>query len=211
MSSSGPGYKYLHIFLEGTIQPCPPYKKSHNGVSASQSITKSQTFHFTFVLIYPDGSGFSFDKIKIMVTPPFYNTAPLGLLLYDIRLVVALLLFLPGIIFPLSPFRSAELDELFPSSANLTAIFFHFLYTTAQIAFLIFLFFFVFWARARFVIAYVAVFLLINYTLCNLTLNGRDRFITSDVDTSSFPRHDNERWIFINGVSVGYVVALMCP
>jgi len=88
-----------------------------------------------------------------MATPPFYNTAPLGLLLYDIRLVFALLLFLPGIIFPLSPFLSAELDELFPSSANLTAIFFHLLYIIAQIAFLIFLFFFVFWARARFVIA----------------------------------------------------------
>ena len=139
--------------------------------------------------------------------PALFNTA-LGSLFHDIRLVFGLFRLLPGLFFPLHPFRSAELDELFPSSANLRDIFFHFSYTILQLAFLTSLSFFVF---PPFIIAYVAAFLCINKTLCMLTLNGRAPFITSNVDISEFPRHDNERWIFINGIGVGYVVSLMCP
>ena len=139
--------------------------------------------------------------------PALFNTA-LGSLFHDIRLVFGLFRLLPGLFFPLHPFRSAELDELFPSSANLRDIFFHFSYTILQLAFLTSLSFFVF---PPFIIAYVAAFLCINKTLCMLTLNGRAPFITSNVDISEFPRHDNERWIFTNGIGVGYLVSLMCP
>jgi hypothetical protein len=137
-------------------------------------------------------------------SPPLYNTVP-GSLLYDIRLVFALRRFLPGLFFPLRPFLSAELDELSPSSANLRVIFLHFLYTIAQLVFLIAL---PFCVPLFFTIAYVAAFIHINKILCMLTLNGRARSITSNVDISKFPSHDNERWIFINGIGVGYVAAL---
>ena len=141
-------------------------------------------------------------------SPPLYNTA-VGSFLYDIRLVFGLLRFLPGLFFPLRPSRSAELDELFPSSANLRDIVLHFLYTIVQLVFLVALPFCVF--PPFFIIAYVATFVRINKALCMLTLNGRAPFIPSNVDISKFPSHDNERWIFINGIGVGYVVALMCP
>jgi len=137
-------------------------------------------------------------------SPPLYNTA-LGCLLDDIELVFALLLFLPGLFFPLRVFRSAKSDELSYSSVNLRVIFLHFLYTFIQIALLISLPFCVF------PIVYLATFLWINKALCMLTLNGQARFITSNVDISRFPRHDKEHWIFINGIGVGYVIAVMCP
>jgi hypothetical protein len=134
-------------------------------------------------------------------SPPLYNTA-LGSLWDDIWLVFALLRLLPGLIFPLCPFRSAELDELFPSSANLRDILLHFIYTIFQMSFLISLPLFLV-VPPFFIITYVAAFLWINKTLCTLTLNGRDPFIASNVDISKFPRYDNERWIFINGIGVG--------
>src|SRR5260370_29326793 len=141
-------------------------------------------------------------------SPPLYNTA-VGSLLDDLRLFFGLLRFLPRLFFPLRPFRSAELDELFPSSANLRVISLHFMYAVVELAFLIALPFSV--VHPFIIIAYVAAFIHINKTLCMLTLNGRAHFITSNVDISKFPSHDNERWIFINGIGVGYVVALMCP
>jgi hypothetical protein len=141
-------------------------------------------------------------------SPLLYNTA-VGSLLYDIKLVFGLLRFLPRLFFPLRPFRSAELDELFPSFANLRVISLHFMYTIVQLAFLIALPCSV--VHPFIIIAYIAAFIRINKTLCMLTLNGRAYFITSNVDISKFPSHDNERWIFINGIGVGYVVALICP
>ena len=139
-------------------------------------------------------------------SPPLYNTA-VGSFFYDIRLVFGLLRFLPGLFFPLRPFRSAELDELFPSSVNLRVIFLQVMYTIVQLTFLIALPFF----PPLFIIAYVAAFVRINENLCMFTLNGRAPFITSNVDISKFPMHDNERWIFINGIGIGYVVARMYP
>ena len=135
-------------------------------------------------------------------SPPDYNT--IDGFLNDIRLVFRLLRFLPHLFFPLYPFRSAKLDELFPSSANLREIFLHFMYIIFQLAFLITLPLF----PIPFTIVYAAAFVDINKTLCMLTLNGGTPFITSNVDISDLPRHDNERWIFFNGIGVGYVIAL---
>jgi len=132
---------------------------------------------------------------------PLYDTV-FGSLLYDIKLVFAIFRLLPGLFFPLRPFRSAELDELFPSSANLRDILLHFLFTIFQLTFLIHFFFRVD-GNELFFINYVATFIWKNQTLCMLTLNGRSPFLASNVDMSKFPRHDNERWIFINGIGVG--------
>jgi len=134
-------------------------------------------------------------------SPAPYDASPRGSLLYDIKLVFGLLRFLPGLFLPLRPFRSAELDELCPSSANLRDIFLHFMYTIFKLSFLISLPFVLF---TPFFIAYVFAFVWINKTLCMLTLNGKARCITSNVDISKSLSHDKERWIFINGIGVGY-------
>ena len=147
------------------------------------------------------------DPIQASSTPsavPSYNSAPYHLLFYDINLFFTFFRSLPEVFLPLAPALSGPLDELYPSGENLWCIFLHLLYTTIQIGFLVSLFFCVF-PTVGFVIVYVSGFLLLNYTLCKFTLNGRARFITSDVNMSPFPRHDNERWIFINGISVGCV------
>ena len=142
-------------------------------------------------------------------SPPLYDTA-FGSLLYDIKLVFALFRLLPGLFFPLGPFRSAELDELFPSSENLRDILLHFLFTIVQLTFLIHLFFRV-PGTYLLILTSLAIFIWINQTLCMLTLNGRSPSLTSNVNLSKFPSHDNERWIFINGIGVGYIVSLMFP
>jgi len=144
-------------------------------------------------------------------SPLLYDTA-FGSLWYDIKLVFALFRsgLLPGLFFPLGPFRSAELDELFPSSENLKDILLHFLFTIVQLTFLIHLFFRVDGSQLL-IITYLATFIWLNKILCMLTLNGRSPFLISNVNMSNFPSHDNERWIFINGIGVGYIVSLMCP
>ena len=139
------------------------------------------------------------------LTPPSYNSSPSILLLYDLRLFIAFFSYIPGTILPLTPTLSGPLDELYPSHANLWCISVHVVLAIIQLGFLFSLFFCVF-PTVLFVIVYVVAFLLLNRVICTIALNGRARFIESKVDLRQFPRHDNEKWMFINGVSVGYVV-----
>jgi len=134
---------------------------------------------------------------------PFYNSSPSSLLWYDLKLFFAFSNYILGTISPLTPTLSGPLDELYPSRANLWCISIHLLLTIVQLGFLLSLFLCVF-PTLLFVIVYVSAFLMLNYVTCMITLNGHARFIRSNVDLHQFPRHDNEKWMFINGVSVGH-------
>jgi hypothetical protein len=138
-------------------------------------------------------------------TLPSYNSSPFSLLGYDITLISSIFRYIPGTILPLKPTLSGPLDELYPSRANLWCIFLHLLYTTVQLAFLVSLFFCVF-PTVGIVVVYILLFCLLNHAMCRFSLNGRARFITSNVDLGQFPKYDKEKWMFINGVAVGYVV-----
>ena len=52
-------------------------------------------------------------------------------------------------------------------------------------------------------VLYILGFLVVNYTLCFFLLNGNKAELESSVDLSQFPSHDDEKWIFLNGVAVG--------
>jgi hypothetical protein len=139
-----------------------------------------------------------------VVTPVVYTDSPLKLFYYDMKYCVLHLFDLPFIVFPLTPFGSGHLDELYPSIKNLYNMFLHLVLFISQALFLLsipFWFIFPLWLVAGF----VTVFILLNSMFC-LLLNGFKMHYDSDPEiTKDMPKHDNEQWVFMNGVAVGYV------
>lgn len=137
------------------------------------------------------------------VTPVAYTSSPMKLLFADFRWALGHAFDLPSIVFPWTPYGSDYLDELYPSLANLWDMFLHVIIFICQAFFLLsipFWLLFPVWAVAFF----VTVFLLSNSIFCTL-LNGPLRCYDSNPDiTARMPKHENEQWVFINGVAVGY-------
>jgi hypothetical protein len=133
-----------------------------------------------------------------------YTQSPLQLLWYDIKLFAGMLYAVLGIIFPLVPFGSGPLDELYPSMNNLFDLGFHGIFIVAQLVFLFSLpvLTIIPWIPSGAFVAYIIGFILINKLLFGI-LNGKKWVHHSNVDLSQYPSHDDEKWIFINGVSVG--------
>lgn len=137
--------------------------------------------------------------------PLSYTGSPRQLLLHDILLFFRWSYLLPDIILPLWPCPSGSLDELYPSPANLYTMFLHLIAIVAQSIFIIslpLLFYIPFTLYA----CYFVGFLLFNEAFCKL-LNGHvppEGLPSSEDDFSrSWPKHDDESWIFLNGVAVG--------
>lgn len=106
----------------------------------------------------------------------------------------------------MTPFNSGYLDELYPSLSNIWCILVHSLFSLAQLTFIFSIPVFLVWPAPFGVLSfvvYVLSFLMINRLLCNWLLNGSEPTLTSKVDVSRFPKHDDEKWIFLNGVAVG--------
>ena len=140
--------------------------------------------------------------------PASYNASRLGALQSfcdDTKLVFRLLCFLPGLFFPLRLFCSDEFDELSLSYENLRDIFFHLVIFMFQLAFLMTLPF----CLVIFSIPYIAAFHWMNGILCMLMLNGKDRSISPTINMSKFSDHENESWVFINGIGVGYAIDIL--
>lgn len=138
--------------------------------------------------------------------PVPYTASPLKLLWSDIILCLSVLWVVPGVFFPLTPWRSKELDETYPASGNVFAIAVHSFLLMVQSLFVLsiplcafslmpFLWF----------IVYVAAFVLVNYVICMVTLNGPSqiRLQQSNVNSQECMQHRQEDWIFINGIAVG--------
>jgi len=131
-----------------------------------------------------------------------YTGSPLLLLYSDVVLFFHKIRFFLGIIRPLKPFRSGKLDELYPSPANLRDIAIHIFLFVYQFLFLVTL-----PCGFAFPLVLLAPYLFFvlgfNY-LVSKVLNGSKRFLESRVPVDARPGHEEEHWIFINGVAVGH-------
>lgn len=133
-----------------------------------------------------------------------YTSNPFISLLSDINLFCKTAEFFPWMILP---FRTEnKLDELYPSAGNLYDGFLHFTLFLAQSAFLLSLPF-CFVLPLGWFVSYVVAFTVLNHIFCYL-LNGFHSFTDSTHDIRQFPPHLDEKWIFLNGVCVGYLSPL---
>jgi hypothetical protein len=139
--------------------------------------------------------------------PLSYTGSPWRLLISDIQLFNRWSFYLVNIVLPVWPWPSGDLDELYPSSANNFDIVLHSVLFVTQTGFLISL---SVWATFPFFlyVTYVVAFIALNTAVCML-LNGQipEGGLPSTVDNQSraWARHDDETWLFLNGVAVGYV------
>ncbi|TQB71584.1 hypothetical protein MPDQ_007443 [Monascus purpureus] len=138
-------------------------------------------------------------------TPIPYTASPLQLLWGDVCLIFRNLRLLRKIVSPLRPCLSGTLDELGPSWENWFGVAVHVSLFILQIAFLLSLpICLALMVPAAWVIVYIAAVLVANNAVCNVVLNGKQRFLVSKGPSAQFPGHEREHWIFINGVSVGH-------
>ncbi|KAF9735727.1 hypothetical protein PMIN06_010115 [Paraphaeosphaeria minitans] len=149
--------------------------------------------------------------VDLILTPPKrrahahapipYTGSPLLLCLADIRLFFSLAWSIPGILTPLTQWQGGELDELYPSLPNLYCLTLHAFLILFQSLFLLSLPLLIVlpvWV--------VAIYLAAVYTVTAYVahlLNGTTDVLHSAIDVSSAPPHPGERWIYLNGVSVG--------
>ena len=140
--------------------------------------------------------------------PPTYRSSPLHLLWSDIKLFFSYAYTLPGIVVPLGPWESGALDELYPSLANIFDITVHMVLIASQLAVLVSIpICIVTPVPLGVFILYLAVWFSLNYIFC-LVINGRKPSLLSRTDLGSGgfqEKHEDEQWIFLNGVAVGYV------
>ena len=165
-----------------------------------------------------------------------YTSDPFHLLLSEIWLFVRCstpnfhgYYGLLSIIWPLWPWRSGALDELYPFSlGNLWADLWHFILFVLQVGFIIFVPLSAFTglpippllATPAFILSFIG-FILVNQLVCTIFLDGpparifisagpHDSYSAHPDDPDHFKRlisakaaHKGERWVFINGVAVG--------
>ena len=138
-----------------------------------------------------------------------YTVSPLRLLWQDTLLFFRITFVVPitdgllSIVLPVTPLRSGPLDELYPSAANIYAITIHTILIVVQLGFIFSLLPLAFCGLpVPFYAAYLIGFVVINHAVSGL-LNGKPKTYLSQVDLSDWPRHDDEKWFFINGVAVG--------
>ena len=136
-----------------------------------------------------------------------YTDMPWRLLMKDISYFFKYAWALPWILFPLRPFGSGELDELFPSLKNVFCIMVHCILLVLQLIFIVVLPFLVMlpvWTSGLI----FGIFMALNWLLC-LLLNGKEVTFRSDPKyAESLPEHQHEQWVFLNGVAVGQVQIL---
>jgi hypothetical protein len=140
-------------------------------------------------------------------TPLSYTGSPWKLLRSDLWLVFYWSPYLVDIFLPLWSCPSGDMDELYLSAGNIRDIGLHLILIIAQVAFLISLLFLSIFPFSLYITYFVA-FLVLNKGACFL-LNGTipDEGLRSAEDnySNSWEPHDDERWIFLNGIAVGYV------
>jgi hypothetical protein len=139
--------------------------------------------------------------------PLSYTGSPWKLFTSDVLLFLRWSPYLINIVLPLWPYPSHSLDELYPSLGNIIDIILHSILFVMQAVFLISL---PFLSTVSFIlyVAYIGGFLALNTAVCKL-LNGKipeeGLKSTEDDQSKAWERHDDESWIFLNGVAVGYV------
>ncbi|KAM0556072.1 hypothetical protein ACHAPJ_006060 [Fusarium lateritium] len=147
----------------------------------------------------------SWEGLKVTKKPPPYTSTPLKLFWSDVKLFFQNFFYLPYIFVPLVPWQSGPFCELYPSSENLTDIAYHSVLFVTQLGFLVSLVTLA-WLPTFTYFGYIAVFFATNELVCWHFNRGIPRSglkSTEDAFTRSWPRHDDEAWIFLNGICVG--------
>jgi hypothetical protein len=134
-----------------------------------------------------------------------YTSDPLKLLWYDIKLCLGKITAAPGIIMPWRIGSEADpFDELYPNLQNIISLTIHTILIFTQTVFLVSIPFFVFVPSAFFV-AWIAFFMVTNSAACYI-LNGNKLKVYPSVEVDREGKFSDEYWIFLNGVSVGWVL-----
>lgn len=104
---------------------------------------------------------------------------------------------------PLMPFKSGEMDELYPSFRNLFDLALHLFLVITQLLFLLSLPLLVL-SPIPFGLGllYLVGFVVVNKMVCWI-LNRNVVSLPSKIDIPYNALHDSEHWVFLNGVSVG--------
>lgn len=134
-------------------------------------------------------------------TPLAWNADPVRLLWSDFRLLCKNLHRVPTIVWPMAAHH--RLDELYPwTFMNVWTLALHVFLVVYQLAFIISIpIIVVIHGPAIWLFAYWVTAMTFNKGICWL-LNGPS-YLDSDPCIQYAEGHDNERWIFLNGVSVG--------
>jgi hypothetical protein len=130
-----------------------------------------------------------------------YTANPRKLLFADLRLCFGKWKFVPGIFFPWRLGKDADpYDELYPSLVNLKSILIHIVMFISQVLFLMSIPFF-FLAPTLWMVW--GLFFWGFHTICYLLMNGRTIRLEPSKHIVPIGNHDDEYWIFLNGVAVG--------
>ncbi len=140
-----------------------------------------------------------------------YTANPLLLMANDLLLFLQITITwpiavgLPSIVSPMSPARAGSLDELSISGPNLWCIFQHLVLFVAQAGFIFSLVPFALVGLPLFYIIYVVGFVVGNKWVSGLINGPRPTELAHSHPScvKGWPEHDNEKWVFINGVAVG--------
>lgn len=131
-----------------------------------------------------------------------YTDMPWKLFAKDVYFFFAYIWALPWVLWPLYPFGSDDMDELYPNPKNMFCVLIHLVLFLLQLAFVIALPFtisFPVWVVA----AGISAFMVVNWALCKL-LNGEStEFHSEEKCAKALPEHEHEQWVFLNGVAVG--------
>ncbi|PYH69647.1 uncharacterized protein BO88DRAFT_387931 [Aspergillus vadensis CBS 113365] len=136
---------------------------------------------------------------------PKYTGSPLLLFLADLWLFLCNIFYLPCIFLPLTPWSCGSLDELYPSLANIFDICLHCVLFVLQLVFLISLPLFI-WLPFGVYVLYIVTALALNTLICYALNRGipADGLRSTEDDFSRrWNRHEDEYWIFLNGICVG--------
>lgn len=133
-----------------------------------------------------------------------HTDLPFRLLTKDLYYFFVYVWALPWIIFPVFTDGCHELNELSLTRENLFCLFVHGVLIVLQLGFLVSLPFAVIFPV--WMVAFgIAAFMVVNWALCRV-LNGSEAIYHSDEKYAKpRPEHENEQWVFLNGVAVGYV------
>ncbi|RAL05214.1 uncharacterized protein BO80DRAFT_397584 [Aspergillus ibericus CBS 121593] len=136
---------------------------------------------------------------------PKYTGSPWLLFFADLGLFLRNIFYLPCIFSPLAPWPSGRLDELYPTLANIFDISLHCVLFVLQLAFIFSLPLLIYLPFCLYVL-YVGATLALNSFVCRILNRGipSDGLRSTEDDFSRlWVRHEDEYWIFLNGICVG--------
>lgn len=187
----------VHLLYHLTLLSILPIIVSYSALSYLRPL--SQSAMSMKILFTPSQTGSS-DAV-----PLAYTGNPFHLLWSDVVLFFKHIKNVPGIILPAYPWPSKQLDEMYPSLMNIWTLALHTFLVIYQLLFIISIpCFALLWIPLPLFVVYCTVVFAFNKAVSWL-LNGSAPFVDSKVDLSHDPKHDNESWVFLNGVAAGFV------